>query len=100
MLTASLFDVPAKDSPIFWAFIGLIACAILLVVFRDLILWYFRLNDVYDRLDELAEKVDRLAAGGVKPVSQIQAPNAPQASFAPSDAELAAAIALAKHNSE
>lgn len=100
MTLLSMLDVPAKESPLFWGVIGVIALFILLIVLRDLILWYFKLNDVYDRLDDLSEKFDQLnkalASGQISGPAQGACGTAASSN----EEEIAVAIALAMHASK
>lgn len=90
---SKMLNTPAKDSPLFWAVIGVIAGVILLIAFRDIFLWYFRINDLYDRVNELSDKVDQLSKVGLP--TAVCAGGAGMA--ANNDAEIALAIALARH---
>lgn len=89
-----MLDAKAIDSPLFWAVVGVIAGIIAIIAMRDLFLWYFKINELYDRVNDLTEKVEQLCKNGV-PAAAGSA-----GAVAGDDSELAAAVGAARFLAE
>jgi hypothetical protein len=83
-----IMNVPAKESVLFWIFIGIIIAIILIIVLRDFFQWYFGVKELRDQVSELNKKIDALGFGGFVPSNGVK----PSLAI---EAEVAAAIAAA-----
>jgi hypothetical protein len=81
-------NVPAKNSVLFWVFVGIIIAVIMVITLRDIFLWYFRINELRESIDQLKKQVETLGTNGVQPSKT-------QSGFAGNDVEIAVAIAAA-----
>lgn len=103
-----MMKMPAKDSPLFWGVIAVMGGLVALVAFRDLFLWYFKINELYDRVNTLNEKISELCENGVRVRGgtaadigvRAQATGAVAVGLVDNDAELAAAIGTARYVAE
>jgi hypothetical protein len=92
MSLSEIMNVPARESGLFWAFIGLIVAVILILSLREFFIWYFRISELREEIAKLSKRLDLI--GGPIVTQRPAADNAPHLA---DDAEIAAVIAAVKN---
>jgi hypothetical protein len=87
-----IMNVPAKESALFWSFIGLIVAVILVFSLREFFSWYFRISELREEIAKLSGRLDAMSGQGL----QLK-PAAEMITHHVDDAEIAAVIAAVKN---
>jgi hypothetical protein len=90
MSIGEMLNVPARESALFWTFVGLIFAVIIFICLRNFFLWYFKINELRDEISKIAKRLEGL---NVQSGSRSAVPD--HGTTGTDDAEIAAAIAAA-----
>jgi hypothetical protein len=91
MSIGEMLNVPARESVLFWVFIGLILAVIIIFCLRSFFLWYFKINELREEISKISKRLEGLnVQSGGRNVVMDQG-----TTTGTDDAEVAAAIAAA-----
>ena len=90
----------AADSPLFWIVTGVIGLVLLLLVTRNFFHWYFGISQLNARIEELADRLDRMGSDLPSRHQSGQTESKPVSAAPGSDLEVAIALASLKHLSK